>query len=49
MNTLIIASILLVWLFLGYKIYGNFIEKKIVQPNSSRLTPAQEFRDGIDY
>lgn len=49
MNTLIIASILLIWLFLGYKIYGNFIEKKIVKPDSSRLTPAQELRDGIDY
>jgi len=49
MNTLIIASILLIWLFLGYKIYGNFIEKKVVKPDSSRLTPAQEFRDGIDY
>ena len=30
MNTLIIAGILLLWLFLGYKIYGNFIEKKVV-------------------
>lgn len=49
MNTLIIASILLIWLFLGYKIYGNFIEKKIVKPDSSRLTPAQELNDGIDY
>lgn len=49
MNTLIIASILLLWLFLGYKIYGNFIEKKIVRPDSSRLTPAQELNDGIDY
>jgi carbon starvation protein len=49
MNTLIIAAILLVWLFLGYKIYGNFIEKKLIKPDSSRLTPAQELRDGIDY
>ena len=49
MNTLIIASILLLWLFLGYKIYGNFIEKKIVKPDNSRLTPAQELNDGIDY
>ncbi len=49
MNTLIIASILLLWLFLGYKFYGNFIEKRVVKPDSSRLTPAQEFRDGIDY
>jgi len=49
MNTLIIASILLLWLFLGYKIYGNFIEKRVVKPKSSRLTPAQELNDGIDY
>ena len=49
MNTLIIASILLLWLFLGYKIYGNFIEKRVVKPDSSSLTPAQELRDGIDY
>jgi len=48
MNTLIIAGILLLWLFLGYKIYGNFIEKRVVKPDSSRLTPAQELNDGID-
>ncbi len=49
MNTLIIAGILLLWLFFGYKIYGNFIEKKVVKPDSSQLTPAQELNDGIDY
>ncbi len=49
MNTLIIASILIAWLFLGYKIYGGFIEKKIVRADKFRLTPAQEFNDGIDY
>jgi carbon starvation protein len=49
MNTIIIAFILIVWLILGYKIYGSFIEKKVVQADKSRVTPAQEFRDGIDY
>ncbi len=49
MNTIIIAFILIVWLILGYKIYGSFIEKKVVQADQSRVTPAQELRDGIDY
>lgn len=49
MNTLIVAVILIVWLILGYKIYGSFIEKRVVQPDNSRVTPAREFNDGIDY
>lgn len=49
MNTIIIAFVLIAWLILGYKIYGTFIEKKVVQPDKSRVTPAQELRDGIDY
>jgi len=49
MNTLIIAGILLLWLALGYKIYGSFIEKRVIKPDSGRMTPAREFYDGIDY
>jgi carbon starvation protein len=49
MNTLIVAVILIVWLILGYKIYGSFIEKRVVQADNSRVTPAREFNDGIDY
>lgn len=49
MNSLIVAFILILWLILGYKIYGSFIEKKVVQADNSRLTPARELRDGIDY
>jgi len=49
MNALIIAGILLIWLFAGYKIYGNFIDKKVVRADNSRLTPARELNDGIDY
>ena len=49
MNILIIAFILLLWLFLGYKIYGSFIEKKVLQIDKNRPTPAQEMNDGIDY
>ena len=49
MNTLIFAIILIVWLYLGYRIYGNFIEKRIVQADKERITPARELNDGIDY
>ena len=49
MNTIIIAFILIAWLILGYKIYGSFIEKKVVQPDKSCITPAHELKDGVDY
>ncbi len=49
MNTLIFAFVLIVWLYLGYRIYGNFIEKKVVQADKERITPARELNDGIDY
>ncbi|MFC2163893.1 carbon starvation protein A [Acidobacteriota bacterium] len=49
MNTLIIAFVLLLWLFLGYKIYGSFLERKVIQADKNRITPALELNDGIDY
>jgi len=49
MNTLIFAFVLILWLYLGYRIYGNFIEKKVVQADKERITPARELNDGIDY
>jgi carbon starvation protein len=49
MNTLIIAFILILWLILGYKVYGSFIEKKVIQIDKTRPTPARELNDGIDY
>jgi carbon starvation protein len=49
MNILIIAFILILWLFLGYKVYGSFIEKKVLLIDKTRPTPAQEMNDGIDY
>lgn len=49
MNILIIAAILILWLVLGYKVYGSFIEKHVIQADKDRLTPAREMNDGIDY
>jgi carbon starvation protein len=49
MNALIVAAIFIAWLFLGYKIYSSFIEKKVIQADDARITPARELNDGIDY
>ncbi len=49
MNILIIALIFILWLILGYKVYGSFIEKKVLKIDISRPTPAQELYDGVDY
>lgn len=49
MNTLILAFALILWLILSYKLYGSFIEKKVIKADKDRITPAQELNDGIDY
>jgi carbon starvation protein len=47
MLTLLSISFL-VWLFLGYFAYGKWISKQL-EPDDSRITPAQEINDGEDY
>lgn len=49
MSALIIAAILIAWLLLGYHVYGRFLERTVIRPESSRLTPARTMEDGIDY
>ncbi len=49
MNSLILAVVLIAWLIIGYKVYGGFIEKKVMGADSDRTTPARELNDGIDY
>jgi carbon starvation protein len=49
MNTLLIAGLLLAWLFVAYRIYGAFIEKKIIRMDPARATPACENCDNVDY
>jgi carbon starvation protein len=49
MNALLIGIFILIWLFLGYKIYGSRIEKKVINPDDSNPTPANSLYDGVDY
>lgn len=49
MSALILGVFILLWLFLGYKIYGSHIEKKVINPDDSSPTPAYALYDGVDY
>ncbi|HID79410.1 MAG TPA: carbon starvation protein A [Aquifex aeolicus] len=49
MNTTLLIAFGILALWLGYKIYGSLIERRIAQPDDSRPTPAHEKFDGLDY
>ncbi|MCD6351647.1 MAG: carbon starvation protein A [Armatimonadetes bacterium] len=49
MTTAALAAFSLVFLLLGYFLYGRFIERRVVQPDDSRPVPAVAQRDGVDY
>ena len=49
MTTIPLAIITILWLTFAYKIYGSIIDKKIIQPDDSNITPAVSKNDGIDY
>lgn len=48
MNSIWIVLAIALWFFLGYKIYGRFIEKKL-RISDKNKTPAVTKRDDIDY
>jgi carbon starvation protein len=48
MNSVIILLIAVLWLFLGYKFYGRFIEKRL-RISDKNKTPATKSKDRIDF
>jgi carbon starvation protein len=48
-NSLILGGLALVALYLGYRLYGAFIEKRLINPKDRFPTPAITENDGIDY
>ena len=48
MNSALLIIIILLWFFLGYKIYGRFLEKQI-KPNDKNKTPALTNKNKIDF
>jgi carbon starvation protein len=49
MSSLLLGAFALLALFLGYKFYGGFIEKKLIRPDDKYPTPAHTQNDGVDY
>ena len=49
MNAALIAIIVLVLYFLGYRYYSKFISNKVFGLSDDEVTPAHELKDGIDY
>ncbi|HLF53783.1 MAG TPA: carbon starvation protein A [Candidatus Nanoarchaeia archaeon] len=48
MNSIWILIAIALWMFLGYRFYSKFIEKKL-KINDKNITPAVKQRDNIDY
>lgn len=49
MNSALLALLGLTVFFLGYRFYSHWIAKHIYDLSDNIVTPAHEFRDGIDY
>ncbi|RKX19017.1 MAG: carbon starvation protein A [Candidatus Zixiibacteriota bacterium] len=49
MNSLLWVAIIVSWLIIGYKVYGKFIERRLVEPDDTKPTPAHSNYDGGDY
>ncbi len=49
MNSLIPGGLALAALYLGYKFYGAFIERRLIGPKDGFPTPATTENDGVDY
>ncbi|OCL27206.1 carbon starvation protein CstA [Orenia metallireducens] len=49
MNSVVVLIFSILWFVLAYKWYGKKLEKRLIQPNDQRATPAVEFNDGMDY
>ena len=49
MNSLLFGALSLAALALGYRFYGRFIERKLINPNDKYPTPAVSENDGVDY
>ncbi len=48
MNSVWIVIIALVWFYIGYRVYGRFVEKRL-KINDKNKTPASSRKEGVDY
>lgn len=49
MKVLFVIAIGIIWFLLIYRLYIRLLDRKVIQPDDNRLTPAHRFYDGVDY
>ncbi|PXA75651.1 carbon starvation protein A [Auritidibacter sp. NML100628] len=49
MNSLILAVVGVAMILLGYFLYSKFLSQKVYKLSSTYVTPAHQFRDGVDF
>ncbi len=49
MNALPLAALAVLLLYLGYRFYGGWIERRVVEPDDRNATPANACGDGVDF
>ncbi|MEW6717097.1 MAG: carbon starvation CstA family protein [Chloroflexota bacterium] len=49
MNSLLVLILAALGIGIGYGIYAKNVDKKIVEPNPDKATPAKMYMDGVDF
>lgn len=49
MNSLFVLIIAAVGIAVGYGVYAKSIDRRIIQPDNQKATPAKMFMDGVDF
>ncbi len=49
MNAIVILILAVVAIVLGYGVYAKSIDRRIIQPDDSKATPARMYMDGVDF
>jgi len=49
MTSLIFLIIGIVWVFLVYRTYGRYLDRRVVQPDPKKATPAVMYMDGVEF
>jgi carbon starvation protein len=49
MNSLIVLILAAAGIVLGYFVYARHIDRKVVQPDAKKATPARMYMDGVDF
>jgi carbon starvation protein len=49
MNSLVALILAVVWAIIIYRTYGRYVDRKIVQSDPDKTTPATMYMDGVDF